>query len=83
MPIDQLLAAKATYILGYANIIGLLLVLLSCRCIIGINPTKLSKSKFYMNFYKYHCYYWWFFIISVALHATLAVTAFGNPFIQK
>ncbi|MCH8329041.1 MAG: hypothetical protein IIB81_01465 [Nanoarchaeota archaeon] len=79
MPID-LLIAKAAYLLGYANIIGLLLVLFSCRCIMGIKPETLSKSNFYTKFYKYHCYYWWFFIISVALHAVLAVTAFGNPF---
>ena len=76
----ELLIAKATYLLGYANIIGLLLVLFSCRCIIGINPKALTKTKFYLAFYKYHSYYWWFFIISVALHAILAITAFGNPF---
>ena len=76
----ELLIAKATYLLGYANIIGLLLVLFSCRCIMGINPKKLAASKFYLVFYKYHSYYWWFFIISVALHAILAITAFGNPF---
>jgi hypothetical protein len=76
----ELLAAKLTYLLGYANIIGLLLVLFSCRCINGIRPKALSKSKFYPVFYRYHCYYWWFFIISVALHAVLAITAFGNPF---
>lgn len=82
MPIDPLVAAKAAYILGYANIIGLLLVLFSCRCILGSKLNqKLTKSKFYMKLYNYHCYYWWFFIISVALHAALAVTAFGNPFI--
>ncbi|MDP7623277.1 MAG: hypothetical protein QF436_04155 [Candidatus Woesearchaeota archaeon] len=76
----ELLIAKATYLLGYANIIGLLLVLFSCRCIMDINPKASSKSKFYLVFYKYHSYYWWFFIISVALHAILAITAFGNPF---
>jgi len=81
MPIDPLIAAKVAYLLGYANIIGLLLVLFSCRCIMGIKPETLSKSKLYMKFYNYHCYYWWFFIVSVALHAVLAVTAFGNPFL--
>jgi len=80
MAIDILIYEKAAYILGLANILGLLLVLFSCRCIMNIKPERLSKSKLYTNFYKYHCYYWWFFIISVLLHAILAITAFGNPF---
>ena len=80
MTIGPLIAEKAAYLLGYANILGLILVLFSCRCIMGTKPQTLSKSKFYMKFYSYHCYYWWFFIVSVALHALLAITAFGNPF---
>ena len=79
--VDPLLLAKATYVLGYTNIIGLLLVLFSCRCIYGIKPHRLVKSKAYMLLFRYHCYYWWFFIISVALHAILAIPAFGNPFL--
>jgi hypothetical protein len=81
MAIDPLTAAKASYMLGWTNIIGLLLVLFSCRCIMNLNQEKLSKSKFYIKFYQYHCYYWWFFIISVLLHAIMAIMAFGNPFI--
>ncbi len=80
MAIDPLLAAKIAYLLGWMNLIGLTLVLLSCRCIMNIKPEKLSKSKFYVKFYQYHCYYWWFFIISVLLHALLAITAYGIPF---
>jgi hypothetical protein len=79
MAIDPLVAAKATYILGWVNIIGLFLVLFSCRCALGMKAS-MSKSKAYMSFYKYHCYYWWVFIISVAAHAILAIIGFGNPF---
>lgn len=82
MAIAQLTAVKLAYMLGFTNLLGLLLVLFSCRCIMGINPERLSKSRLYMAFYKYHCYYWWLFIISVALHAVIAITAFGNPFKQ-
>jgi hypothetical protein len=82
MAIAPELAVRAVYILGWLNILGLLLVLFSCRCIMNLKPETLSKSKIYTKFYKYHCYYWWFFIISVALHAILAITAFGNPFAQ-
>lgn len=80
MAIDPLIAAKAAYILGWMNIIGLVLVLLSCRCIMNIKPEKLAKSKLYTKFYSLHCYYWWFFIISVLAHAILAISAYGNPF---
>ncbi|MBT3394257.1 MAG: hypothetical protein HN411_04015 [Waddliaceae bacterium] len=80
MTTDFLIAAKAAYILGWVNIFSLIVILFSCRCILGLRIEKLSKSKLYMRFYRYHCYYWWVFIISVALHAILAITAFGNPF---
>jgi len=79
MVIDPVVMAKASYILGYTNIIGLLLVLFSCRCIMSIRPERLKRSGLYTFLYRYHCHYWWFFIISVALHAILAITAFGNP----
>lgn len=80
MAINPALAIKLVFILGITNIIGLALVLFSCRCIMNIRPEKLSKSKIYIAFYKYHCVYWWFFIISVMIHAVIAITAFGNPF---
>jgi len=82
MAIDTSIAIKVVYLLGWTNIIGLALVLLSCRCIIGLKPSSLSKSKIYMAIYKYHCYYWWFFIASVLAHAVFAIVAFGNPFLR-
>ncbi len=80
MAVDPLVA-KFVYILGWLNIIGLILVLFSCRCALG-KLVSLSKSKLYMKFYRYHCYYWYFFIISVVIHAIFAITAFGNPFLR-
>ncbi|MBW2989067.1 hypothetical protein KY358_01980 [Candidatus Woesearchaeota archaeon] len=80
MAISTLTAAKISFILGITNIIGLLLVLGSCRCVIGIRPEKLSRSKAYSSFYRFHCQYWWFFIASVLMHSVFAITAFGNPF---
>jgi hypothetical protein len=80
--LDIALGVKMVYVLGVTNVIGLLLVLLSCRCIpmIGSLTAGLTKSKFYQSFYKYHCYYWMFFIISVILHAIVALLSFGFPF---
>lgn len=83
MALDTLLLAKITYILGIINIIGLVLVGLSCRCILGLKMQSLRKSNIFMNFYKYHCYYWLLFIISVILHTVFAFITFGNPFFQK
>jgi hypothetical protein len=78
--INPALGIKLVYILGITNLIGLALVLLSCRCTLGLNSDKFSNSKFYMAIYKYHCYYWWLFIASVIAHAIIAFISFGNPF---
>ena len=71
--------AKLAFVFGILNIIGLILYVFSCRCVLG-RWVDLSKNKKYMNFYKYHCYYLWFFIISVLVHSVLALIVYGNPF---
>ena len=68
------------FLLGWTNILGLTLIFLSCRCIAGSPAKNLLKYKWFKIFYKFHCYYWWFFISSVLLHAILAFKTFGNPF---
>jgi hypothetical protein len=80
--IDPALGIKVIYTLGLTNVIGLLLVLSTCRCIpmIGELTAGLMKSKTYLRFYGYHCYYWLFFISSVLLHAVFAILVFGFPF---
>ena len=40
---------------------------------------KMWQYEWYKKFYNWHCYYWWIFIISVILHATLALYAYGIP----
>ena len=70
------------FILGLTNIISLLLVLFSCRCV--MNKTYfvnlISKSELYHKFYSYHCYYWWVFITSVIMHVIIALYVYGIPF---
>jgi hypothetical protein len=73
-------AAQLTYILGITNIIFGLLVLFSCRCMLGNFIGRLHQYNWYKKFYSYHCYYWGLFIISVFFHAGLAIFAFDNPF---
>lgn len=80
MPIiNPLIGVKLVYILGITNVISLLLVMFSCRCCLGRRPS-LANSKRYMNFYRYHCFYWWLLIASIFAHATIAFLAFGIPF---
>jgi hypothetical protein len=78
--IDPALGIKLLYVLGITNIIGVVLVFVSCRCILGVRvANKIIKYSWGKAVYKYHCWYWWFFIISVILHTTLAFVYFGNP----
>jgi len=54
------------FIAGITNLIFLLLVLVSCRCVgIWKFSTNWLNSEKYQKFYKYHCLYWYGFIISV------------------
>ena len=77
------LGPKLVYLLGISNLLGLLLVFFSCRCLMGPGLGKLmTRIPNYMKFYSLHCYFWWFFFISVALHAVLAILIYGNPFVQ-
>ena len=78
--VDTVTAQKVIFILGITNIIFAVLIFFSCRCMLEIFVGKLMKYGWYSKFYKYHCYYWRFFILSVIVHATLAFLTFGNPF---
>ncbi len=78
--IDPVLGLRLIFILGIINIVGFVLVLLSCRCIMGAKLAKgLWQSELYKKFYSKHCYYWWLFLASVLLHTTLAFLVFGLP----
>ena len=71
---------KTVFILGALNIIFIVLVILTCRCMMPKSMKRLFKYKWYKKFYHLHKYFWWFFIISVFLHAVLAIIVYGNPF---
>ena len=68
-------------VLGLTNLITITLVWLSCRCRLGNGLfNRLMERGFYKKFYNLgHCYYWWLFIASVLLHATLAIDLFLIP----
>lgn len=75
-------APKLIYILGIVNIISVLLVAFTCRCVPGMRffSGRLMKYAVYARFYKYHCYIWWVFWISVIVHAVFAMGFYGYPF---
>ncbi len=75
-------SAQIIFILGITNLVGALLVVLTCRCIpaLSIVRGKLMQHKAYQRFYRYHCYYWWLFWASVVAHAIFAIQRVGVPF---
>ena len=79
--LQSIVTAKILFILGIINLLTGALVTLSCRCIPTRRITgKLMQYKAYSRFYKYHCYIWPIFWVSVVVHAILAIGYFGMPF---
>ncbi len=74
-------AAKLVYLLGFSNVILLLLIFFSCRCLMGKTlGNYLLKYSWFKKLCALHCYLWWFFFLSVLLHTLIAFDAFGSPF---
>ncbi|MBI2665089.1 hypothetical protein HYX12_00525 [Candidatus Woesearchaeota archaeon] len=72
---------QVLFLLGITNVLCLLLISLSCRCM-GMHKltNHLFKYDWYKKFYSYHCYYWYALYISVISHAILAFAIFRWPF---
>lgn len=79
--LHSIAAFRIFFVLAFINLLGALLVLLSCRCITGVpyGPRLLARPWF-RGFYRYHCYIWWVFWLSVVGHAVLALFFAGVPF---
>ena len=79
--IDPVLGIKLVYILGITNLVSILLVFFSCRCLSGVKfVIGMMKYDWYKKFYSMHCIYWWIFAISVVLHVILSFLMLGSPF---
>jgi hypothetical protein len=78
---QTILAAKAIYTLGIVNLVTGLMVFFTCRCLPGarIGHSWMQNTQ-YKRFYKYHCYYWWAFWVSVVVHAIFGLGLLGNPY---
>jgi hypothetical protein len=74
-------AAKIIFILSIINLVTGALIFFSCRCIPGMKwGARLMKSGWFKQFYRYHCYIWWVFWVSVVVHAIIAILRVGSPF---
>ncbi|MGD0781035.1 MAG: hypothetical protein ABR954_09725 [Dehalococcoidales bacterium] len=79
--ISTLAATRVLFILGIVNLVTGLLIFFSCRCLSGSKLGKnLMKYRWYQRYFKLHCYIWWIFWISVAVHAIFAIIYIGWPF---
>ncbi|MBI2547250.1 MAG: hypothetical protein HYW23_02275 [Candidatus Aenigmarchaeota archaeon] len=82
MVLDFLLiyGPSITFVLGITNLLSMFLVFFTCRCMMGKKLAEfLWQNDWYKRFYTTHCYWWWVFFISVAVHAAIAIIAFGIP----
>lgn len=78
---SALAATRIIFILGIINLVTGLLIFFSCRCLPGAPIGKaLMKFKWYQRYYRWHCVIWWFFWLSVVVHAVFAIIYIGFPF---
>ena len=79
---QSVFAVRLIFILSIINLLSGVLVLFTCRCIPVLRFTggKLMQNPFYKAIYKYHCYIWWVFWVSVIVHAIFAIGVYRVPF---
>lgn len=80
--ISPIVAIRIIFLLGITNLVLFLLIFFSCRCLpmstrIG---KRLMNYVWYQHFYKFHCYLWYIFGISIVIHAILGIIVMGVPF---
>lgn len=78
---DPLLAIRLVFILGLVNLLTLLALFFSCRCMgwLGLY-SRMSRFRAYKTLYGFHCYYWIVLGLSVAAHLGIAISVLGIPF---
>ncbi|MFQ5406134.1 MAG: hypothetical protein ACE5DI_03190 [Candidatus Micrarchaeia archaeon] len=79
--VDPVFGIKIVILLGFANVFFMLLILATCRCTVAFDFAKgLLDRSWFKRLYAWHCYYWYAFILSVLLHAVLALDLYGSAF---
>jgi hypothetical protein len=79
--IHSIAVARTIFILAIVNLATGVLIFFSCRCIPGMAwGQQLMQLFWFRRFYRFHCYIWWVFWLSVVAHAVLALLFMGLPF---
>ena len=78
---SPLIDMRVVFITAMINILAILAVLLSCRCINMWTITKwISKYKWFKTYFKWHCYVWYILLPSIIIHMVFAIRLLGVPF---
>jgi len=76
--IDAALGLKLIILLGWTNLIFLILSWSSCRCRVRWIE-KMTPKSFYEKFFNLHCLFWKVLVTSVTIHFILGLMVFGIP----
>jgi len=72
---------KIVFVTAMINLISVLLVLTTCRCMNMWKLTSsLNKHAWYKRYFRWHCYIWYVFVPSLIIHAIFAIRVMGFPF---
>ncbi len=81
MMFPAIVYARVVFVTALINLVSLVLVLFSCRCINMWPVTSfLTKYPWFKRFFKWHCYLWYVLLPSVIVHAFFALSLLGFPF---
>jgi hypothetical protein len=78
---SALVMLRIVFVTALINILAILMVLFSCRCMNTWKITGgLNKLAWFKHFFRWHCYLWYVFLPSVIVHAVFALKLLGIPF---
>ena len=78
---SAIVEARIIFITAMFNIVLMLMILLSCRCMNTWKLTSwLNKQAWFKAYFKWHCYVWYILLVSLVVHAVFALRFFGVPF---
>lgn len=79
--LNPMLAARLVFILGITNLLIVLSIFVSCRCILGSAAgARLMKMGWYAGLCRHHCHLWYLLGVSITLHIIVAASLLGFPF---
>jgi hypothetical protein len=76
--ISPALGLKLMIILGFTNLISLILVWFTCRCRHCLIKS-MKPNSFYSKLFNLHCLFWKILATSVIFHVIIGLMTFGIP----